>query len=289
MPRLSGGQVAWLARLVLAASWLGNPGISFARNDGNAGIPGNAVNVGSSAGEHYLGIAYGATDGLERYREEHWVWRDAAGPRPSESRLVLYRCPDGTPFARKWVQGGIDDPAPDYAFMDQRDGYREGVETRDGARYVYVSARADAQVERRPLQQAPDAVINAGFDAWVRTHWEAATATLNFLVPSRLSFMPLAMRTLTSSDSGIRIYRLKLDAWYGFAAPTLQVSYDVATHRLRRFVGPSDIHDDNGATQSVRIEFPPAQRLPPPSKAQMDAAAAAPLPPLHTACGPAAR
>ncbi|ALM85791.1 hypothetical protein [Bordetella sp. N] len=198
--------------------------------------------------------------------------------------MVLYRCPDGTPFARKWVQGRLNDPVPDYAFADQRNGYREGVETRDGARSVYVLASAGKQAERKVLDPPSNAVINSGFDAWVRTHWSVSNATLNILIPSRLSFMPLSISVLAPADAGERVYRMKLDTWYGFAAPTLQVTYDVAAHRLRRFVGPSDVHDDNGGTQSVRIEFPPDQRLAPPSKAQIDAAAKAPLPPLHVVC-----
>ncbi|WP_373848279.1 hypothetical protein, partial [Achromobacter insuavis] len=59
-----------------------------------------------AANEHYLGYAYAPHGGAERYREEHWVVRDGA----RQTRLVLYRCPDGAAFARKWVRGGVDDP-----------------------------------------------------------------------------------------------------------------------------------------------------------------------------------
>ena len=37
------------------------------------------------ANEHYLGYAYAPHGGAERYREEHWVVRDAG----QQARLVL--------------------------------------------------------------------------------------------------------------------------------------------------------------------------------------------------------
>ena len=44
-----------------------------------------------------VGDAHARDDGRLLYREQHLVRRD--GDRPLE-RLVLYRCPDGTAFAR---------------------------------------------------------------------------------------------------------------------------------------------------------------------------------------------
>ena len=116
--------------------------------------------------EHYVGIAYAPHGGAERYREEHWVVRDHA----QQERLVLYRCPDGAAFARKWVRGALDDPAPDFALFDQREGYREGASLRNGERYVYVQARAGAAMQSQKLPAAADPVIDAGFDAWLRQH-----------------------------------------------------------------------------------------------------------------------
>ncbi|MRU29899.1 hypothetical protein FGW84_00980, partial [Xylella fastidiosa subsp. multiplex] len=61
---------------------------------------------------------------------------------------------DGAAFARKWVRGAIDDPAPDFALFDQRDGYREGVSTRAGGRHVYVQAHAGAKMQSQILAPA---------------------------------------------------------------------------------------------------------------------------------------
>ena len=65
------------------------------------------------------------------YREEHLVQ-----PGASPERWVVYRCPDGKPFARKRVAAG--GARPDFALEDARDGYREGVRGAGDARQVYV-------------------------------------------------------------------------------------------------------------------------------------------------------
>lgn len=223
--------------------------------------------------EHYVGIAYAPHGGAERYREEHWVVRDNA----QQERLVLYRCPDGAAFARKWVRGALDDPAPDFALFDQREGYREGASLRNGERYVYVQARAGATMQSQKLPAAPDPVIDAGFDAWLRQHWDAPTVPLQFLLPSRLAWVPLEVQARDLPDARERTFRLRLDAWYGFAAPPLRVTYDRDSRRLRRFEGVSNLRDSNGGTQTVRIEFPPEAILPPPTRQDLDAASATPL------------
>ncbi|MDG9967876.1 hypothetical protein N7638_07530 [Achromobacter mucicolens] len=227
----------------------------------------------SAANQHYVGYAYDSRDGVERYREEHWLVRDGA----RQDRLVLYRCPGGAAFARKWVRGAVDDPAPDFALYDQRDGYREGVDTRQGVRTVYVQPRAGAPMQHRTLPLVDDAVVDAGFDAWLRANWQPPARPPRFLVPSRLDWMPLTVQARDAASQAERSFRLRLDAWYGFAAPTLRVTYDIPSRRLLRFEGPSNLRDGNGGTPVVRIEFPADAIRPPPSKRDLEAAAATPL------------
>ena len=115
---------------------------------------------------------------------------------------MLYRCPDGAAFARKWVRGGVDDPAPDFALFDQRDGYREGASRRDGDRHVYMQARASAAMQSQKLPAVADPVIDAGFDAWLRAHWDPSAAPLQFLVPSRLAWVPLEVQVRDQPEPG---------------------------------------------------------------------------------------
>lgn len=227
-----------------------------------------------SAGERYIGIAR-TEDGREAYREAHWIAR--AGGR--QTRLVLYLCPDGRPFARKEVRGDIGGSAPDFVLDDARDGYREGA--RDGTVYTRDNATAPQRTARVDLPT--DGVIDAGFDDYLRGHWNALSVggAIRFLVPSRHAFLPLRIRSEDGRMDGVpvRRFHLRLDAWYGFAAPTLEATYRAADRRLLRFVGIGSLRDGNGGAQPVRIDFPDALRAPAPTAQELEAAAAQPLTP----------
>ncbi|GAC1452387.1 MAG: hypothetical protein PVSMB6_04390 [Steroidobacteraceae bacterium] len=232
-----------------------------------------------AANQHYAGAAYDGK-GQVVYREDHWLYQAQDGP----VRLVLYRCPSGEPFARKLVKAVPDTLAPDFDLIDARDGYREGVSTRDGRREVYVQMKGGAPVQSAPLPGQADAVIDAGFDAYVRARWAVLAGgqrlRVAFLVPSRLGYVNLTLGGASqSSVDGQPATRLRMsvDAWFGFIAPSIDLTYRTAERRLRRFEGPSNIHDDAGAEQRVRIEFPAALQFAPPGQPEIDAAAASPL------------
>ncbi|MBE1161937.1 hypothetical protein [Dyella acidiphila] len=223
---------------------------------------------------HYLGIAYDAHSGQKLYQEEHFVFDQ----NDQRTRLVLYRCPSGQPFARKWVRGAASASDPDFDLVDARTGYREGVSGPPGARKVYVQVNDHSPLRSAPLEMPVNAVIDAGFDAYVRDHFDSLDpqARLAFLVPSRLGYMDLRL-TDTSSAAGRRHIRLSLDTWYGFAAPSINLTYDTADRRLVQFKGISNIHDASGGSQTVRIEFPVSAEQPAPTPQDIRQAAGLPL------------
>jgi hypothetical protein len=210
---------------------------------------------------HYEGTAFDAR-GRALYSESHWL-REEAGAR---SRLVLYRCPDGTPFARKRVSESLALQAPDFALEDGRSAYREGVRHVDGAhREVFVRPRDGGAERRAALAAGPDTVIDAGFDAFIRAHWDALAPHeeigLDFLVPSRLGTIGFVARRLADDaldGRPVRRFRLELGAWYAFATPAIDVAYDADTRRLREYRGIANIRDDHGRNLTVRIDFPRA-------------------------------
>jgi hypothetical protein len=203
--------------------------------------------------------AYARKGGELVYRESHWRYRQDDGAR----RLVLYRCPDGRAFARKTVIERKRAQAPDFDFEDARDGYREGVRSGPQGRVVYVRAGASAAQKERVLAVPDDGVIDAGFDASVRLHWTTLSAgrevTQPFLLPSRMAFMPVRLTPGASVRwEGVPARRMtmRLDRWYGFVAPTMQLTYATADQRLLEFAGIATIRDARGEHQDVRIVFP---------------------------------
>ena len=210
------------------------------------------------AAERYEGVAYVRGTDRIAYRETHWLFeRDGA-----HQRLVLYRCADGTPFARKWVREAPSPVAPDFDYEDARDGYREGVRTEQGARMVFVRENARAALETRPLPASADGVLDAGFDAFVREHWQdlaaGRTPHLDFLIPSRFEYLPFALSGVhdTALDAkSARHLKMRLAGWYGFALPGIDLTYDSAG-RLMEFDGVGNVRDAEGRSQTVRIVFP---------------------------------
>ena len=226
---------------------------------------------------HFEGRA-SASDGHLMYTESHWIYDDGGNP----SRLVLYRCPDGKPFARKIVHDDGSAQAPDFELDDGRTGYREGVRRAGGKREVFVRDSKSASERTATLNTSPMPVIDAGFDAYIRAHWDSIGKdgdTLPFLVPSRLG--TLQFRIKRQADAQIegraaRRYRLSLDSVLGFALPHLDVAYDAKTRELLTFDGIANIRSSSGKNVSASIVFDPANNSDVP-RADLDAAAKAPL------------
>lgn len=123
------------------------------------------------------GMARDPDGGNLLYREQHLIERDDDGIR---RRLVLYRCADGTAFARKRVDYDTSRFAPDFSLIDARDGYREGLRHEElgrqegelelGQREVWSGKVATPTL--LPVHEGV-LVADAGFDEFVRARWSA--------------------------------------------------------------------------------------------------------------------
>lgn len=214
-----------------------------------------AAVLAAPAGDAYAyeGLAYARRGDALLYREQHWV------SDGETKRVVLYRCPDGAAFARKQVDATASAIAPDFELVDARIGYREGAQRIGAERNVYVEQRGKRTATR--LVPPPDGVVDAGFDRYLREHWDALVGgeqpVIPFLVPSEQRFLPFKVRRLTDATArGETRFRLTLSAWYGFLAPSMDVTYDAATRELRRYTGLTPVRDAGGDNLDVRIEFP---------------------------------
>jgi len=235
----------------------------------------------ASASERYEGIAYARGTARVLYTETHWQYdRDGVG-----RHLVLYRCPDGKAFARKQLRESPSAMAPDFDFVDGRDGHREGVRTQDGKREAYVQENTGAPAKARPIDVPADGVIDAGFDAAVREHWRALVggkvATIPFLLPSRHGFLPLQLaessRARGATDEPVLKLRMSLARWYGFALPAVELVYALDDRRLMEFRGIGSIRDDDGHYLDVRIVFPANRVVDEPGESGIASARAVPL------------
>ena len=194
------------------------------------------------------------------YREEHLIRHD--GDRPVE-RLVIYRCPDGSAFARKRVNYRPSLIAPDFELVDAR-GYREGLR-REGGQPVLWSSESRARTlgaAKAPL------VADAGFDEYLRLRWSALATgkpqPLAFAVPSFGRTLPLRIRSAGRHQrAGTPVYRfeLALDGLLGAFADAISVEYDAGDRRLRHFRGLTNVRDAKGDQIEAAIDFPRPPRV----------------------------
>ena len=197
---------------------------------------------------------------------------------------MLYTCPDGKAFARKHVWNQPNARAPDFEFDDARDGFNEGVRTQNGARRVFARARADAVERSAVFATGNDTVIDAGFDAFVRSHWDtladSSALPISFLVPSRLAPLKFSVRNVGDEridGRDARRFRLVLASWYGGFLPHIDVVYDMSSHALLRYEGIGNIRGADARNLDVRIDFPPTEHTNDASAADFSAAMSTPL------------
>lgn len=195
------------------------------------------------------------------YREQHLIRR--ADGRPTE-RLVIYRCADGTPFARKRVDYRGSAQAPEFSLEDVRLGYGEGLRRTDGGHTVWVrDGRGETERSAALDETAARLVADAGFDEFIRNHWaplvSGQSVPLQFAVPSRLQTLGFRVDRqgpLTLDQEPAESFRLKLGGLLGWVAPHIDVAYGRDSRRLLRFEGLSNLRSDDGRSQLVaRIEF----------------------------------
>lgn len=198
------------------------------------------------------------------YREDHLIRRDGV---QTSQRVVLYRCPDGTAFARKQVDYRESRTAPAFSLVDARDGYREGLRRTDGAVTVYSEKRS------APLQTGTGGTVlvaDAGFDEFLRNQWDTllaqGTLPIRFAVPAHARDLKFNVRSLGErriDGAPVQTFQLKLGGLLALVSPRIDVAYAVHDRALRRYTGLSNIRSDAGKPLEVRIDFTrPPQAVP---------------------------
>jgi hypothetical protein len=148
---------------------------------------------------------------------------------------------------------------------------------------VFSQADATAPEKSAPISTPQNAVIDAGFDAFVRDLWDALTpgvAPLPFLIPSQLRYVDFSAKMLKDEQSAgheIRWFRLQLNGWYAFALPHIDVAYDTQNHDLYEYRGLSNIRGSGNSNLTVTIQFPPGEHRSGLSMADVKQAAGTPL------------
>jgi hypothetical protein len=206
----------------------------------------------------YRGEARAPEGGALLYVEEHLL---REGPQGPSERLVLYRCADGTAFARKQVDYGETPLAPAFELVDARLDYREGLRREGDALQVFggIGDSFDATA----VEAAENLVADAGFDLFVLTHWSrlqaGETVPIDFLVPSRgraYGFRLRKVEALELDGAAASRIRLSLSGLFGLFAPPIDVIYRDSDRWLLRFEGLTNIRESASSNLVAHIVFP---------------------------------
>ena len=193
------------------------------------------------------------------YTESHWTTSEN---NVLKNRTVVYRCADGTPFARKEINYTRSALAPEFSFNDVRFNYQEGLRWQNDRPELWFVR--DSRRQQKLLGNSGTLVADAGFDVFVKNQWPALSAarrqSLQFAVPSRLTSYGFNLQRINSlpfNKEPAQSFKLSIDGWLGFIAPNLEITYSRNTKRLLRFKGLSNILNNQGEKPVIAlIEFP---------------------------------
>ncbi len=208
------------------------------------------------------GTALSVNDGSVLYRELHYL---APTTEPLSGRIE-YVAHDERLIARKQMDYSRSFFAPAVEQLDLR------TQTRFFTRYAQNNLQAGFQrgggvLESRTLAPSNELVIDAGFDPFVRYHWEALQAGRSvgarFYVPSRLdsvriNVIPVAAQDCAQAGDNLLCLMVRpagLLRVVGWFLDPLLLAYDLESRRLLMFKGTSNLADDEGQPQSVMILY----------------------------------
>ncbi len=218
------------------------PGIGF------AGV------VGETVGEAYN------LDGNELlYSETHCVNPER------DSRLVIYRDDRERLIARKHVDYRSGRTTPSFVQHNLYSSQTIKVMLDAGLLTMKV-LDADLGEPIKVKSTAPTGVlpvvIDAGFDEFVRAHWDelvdGGVKTFLFPFAARSSLVELRIRPSTCSYASEtdQCFKLELSNWlFRLLASPIELGYDPETRQLTRYRGISNIGDGSGGGQEVDIQY----------------------------------
>ncbi len=217
--------------------------------------------AGAAAGEEKrgrVGRAFHVGTGDLIYTEHHLEdWR--AGRIVGDT--VTYRDPSGQVFAQKQVDYTPAEQAPGFELRNRRTGHLEGATVAADRLEIRFRPVADAPLDVQTIAKPEGAIMDAGFDRFVESNWDALLAggvfVRPFLVPSRLDFIDFRIRRIDGGEvPGEVTFEMVPDSvLLRLLAPPIRVAYEARTRSLLEYRGVSNLRDEAGENIKVRIRF----------------------------------
>jgi hypothetical protein len=225
-------------------------------------LPGLALATSAAAATlQFEGRAHDLETGAWIYTERHIERFD--GDQPSEL-ITRYERPDGELIAERRIDfTPLGSTRPAFELRSLADGLLEGARHENGILRVYRRDRDGMPLREAQLAMDEVDVIDAGFTHFIRQNWDPLSAgarvEFDFLVPSRLSGVPMQLRRIPApadlSEPALS-FRLELrNPVLRLFVDPIEVSFRASDRSLLRYVGISNLPAGSGDNASVRIEF----------------------------------
>jgi hypothetical protein len=201
--------------------------------------------------EKYEGVARSPSGEL-LYRERHEVTE--VGSRPLRATTVYYDA-SGAEIGRLESDFSKSSYAPSYRFEDRRAKRAEGAHVSGST----VTLRYGGERKELRVDPGETLVAGQGLHHFARINLDKlarASASVRFAIPSRLDTYGFRVRPLPSPRAGVVRLRIEVSSIIlRQLAPNLEVDYEVATRRLLRYRGVSNLEGPGGSTQEVIIAY----------------------------------
>ncbi len=207
----------------------------------------------------YSGVAT-LPNGRVAYTEHHEARFDDSGRILNAT--TKYRDPNGTEIAVLDSDFTPSITAPSYTFQDLRSGSKHGVRSTGG---VYTLFRLDNGTEEASktltsFDTASLVVGCQGLHYYLRENLEAVRSRgqipVKFLIPGNLSYYNFDMKYGGETADGIVTLNIALNNFFlRLFVPKLVVKYDRATGHLLTYEGLSNLANDEGDLQRVKITY----------------------------------
>lgn len=203
----------------------------------------------------YRALAYDLAGEELLYTESHVeTWTEGR----LVERTVTYEAADGELIADKQVRYGADLSAPSFEMTDYRIGQTESAVVRSGS----VELFSGDDGEPRSVELPENAVIDAGFDAFMRENFstiaDGGRLEFAFAVPAARRFFQFELDpqgpAVTAEGEAVLVRMRPASRFLRLLMDPVHLLYDL-DGRLLEYRGLSNVWDEDGDRYKTRIVF----------------------------------
>lgn len=218
-----------------------------------------AVTFATADSRTFRGLAVQRESGKALYTEHHQ--EESSGGQVDILRTAFVNA-KGDTIAERTLDFKVSSTKPAYVFKDRRSGWEEGA-TEEGESFRVFCKKGKGKSRREKVLDVPGpAVIDGGFNNFLRQNMADLDAgkrlQFNFVVPSRLDWYRFVAREdKEASKGGLKVLVAEPEnALLRLVAPHIQVTYDPKTGLMSGYEGISNVSDDRGGNQYIRLTYP---------------------------------